>query len=124
MFVKILLKYILGYVRISVEGYYIERFINICTTKQILLWDLKRENAITLHARVEVKNFKALRDICKKTKCKIKIESKNGLPFTIKKYKKRKFFRLSYIEISPSRKSSTTALALPFTSNFCIALEI
>ena len=81
-----------GYVDIKIEGYYIERFINICTTKQILLWDLKRENAITLHARVEVKNFKALRDICKKTKCKIKIESKNGLPFTIKKYKKRKFF--------------------------------
>ena len=29
MFIKILLNYILGYVRITVEGYYIERFINL-----------------------------------------------------------------------------------------------
>ncbi len=36
MFIKILLKYILGYVRITVEGYYIERFINICTTRKYL----------------------------------------------------------------------------------------
>ena len=37
MFIKILLKYILGYVRITVEGYYIERFINICHNNNILL---------------------------------------------------------------------------------------
>ena len=87
-----LLQYVSGYVDIKIEGYYIERFINICTTRQILLWNLKREDSITLHASVEVKNFKALRDICKRTKCKLKIEGKNGLPFTIKKYKKRKVF--------------------------------
>ena len=29
MLIKIWLKYMLGYLRISVEGYYIERFINI-----------------------------------------------------------------------------------------------
>ena len=31
MFVKLLVRILLGYVRIEVEGYYIERFINICT---------------------------------------------------------------------------------------------
>ena len=40
MLIKILLKYILGYVRIAVEGYYIERFINICTTNKILICKL------------------------------------------------------------------------------------
>ena len=29
MLVKILLRYFMGYVRVIVEGYYIERFINI-----------------------------------------------------------------------------------------------
>ena len=37
MLIKILIKYLLGYVRISIEGYYIERFINLCTTNKILL---------------------------------------------------------------------------------------
>ena len=46
MFIKILLKYILGYVRITVEGYYIERFINICTTSKILIWNLKRNKRL------------------------------------------------------------------------------
>ena len=87
-----ILQYVTGYVDIKIEGYYIERFINICTTKQILLWNLKREDSITLHASIEVKNFKELKGICKKTKCKIKIERKKGLPFTIKKYRKRKVF--------------------------------
>ena len=30
MFIKIMLSYVLGYLKLSVEGYYIERFINIC----------------------------------------------------------------------------------------------
>ncbi len=87
-----ILQYVFGYVDIKVEGYYIERFINICTNEQILLWNLQRQDSITLHASVEAKRFKELREICKETKCKIKLEGKNGLPFTIKKYKKRKFF--------------------------------
>ena len=87
-----LLQYVNGYVDIVVEGYYIERFINICTAKQISIWNLRRENSITLHASIEIKNFKRLRAICKKTKCKIKIEKKKGLPFTIRKYRKRKIF--------------------------------
>ena len=28
MFIKIIFNYIIGYIRISIEGYYIERFIN------------------------------------------------------------------------------------------------
>ena len=42
MFLKILFSYLLGYLKISVEGYYIERFINICKTNNITIWNLKR----------------------------------------------------------------------------------
>ena len=89
---KILINYMLGFVDIVVEGYYIERFINICTAKDIFLWNLKRENAVILHARVSVRDFKKLKKICKKTKCKMKIEGKKGVPFILHKYKKRKIF--------------------------------
>ena len=94
-----LLQYMNGYVDIVVEGYYIERFINICTTKQILLWNLKRENSITLNASIDIKRFKELKQICKKTKCKVKIKRKRGLPFIVRKYKKRKIFMILLISI-------------------------
>ena len=87
-----LIQYVSGYVDVVIEGYYIERFINICNTKQILLWNLKRKNSITLYASISIKDFKSLRSICKKTKCKLKIHNKKGIPFTLRKYKKRKIF--------------------------------
>lgn len=87
-----LIQYVSGYVDVVIEGYYIERFINICNTKQILLWNLKRKNSITLYASISIKDFKSLRSICKKTKCKLKIQNKKGIPFTLRKYKKRKIF--------------------------------
>ena len=52
MFFKILIYYILGYVNISVEGYFIERFINICISKNILLWNLKRKKSSFLYANI------------------------------------------------------------------------
>ena len=42
-FAKILLSYIFGYVRIAVEGYYIERFINISINNKILIWIMSNE---------------------------------------------------------------------------------
>ena len=31
----------IGYIRVSIEGYYIERFINICNNKKIIIWNIK-----------------------------------------------------------------------------------
>ena len=87
-----LLEYAIGYVNIVIEGYYIEQFINICNNKQIDLWNIKKENSIKIFANVQIGDFKRLKPICKKTKCKVKIQNKRGLPFVIRKYKKRKFF--------------------------------
>lgn len=92
MFIKIILNYLIGYVSIVVEGYYIERFINICKSKNIYFWNMKREKASILHANVGIKEFKELKAIAKKLKCHLKIERKRGLPFIFNKYKKRKIF--------------------------------
>ena len=92
MFIKIILSYLLGYVRVSVEGYYIERFINICKSKKIIIWNLKRNKDIQLYANVRIEEFKNICRIARKTKCKVKIKNKRGLPFLIHRYKKRKVF--------------------------------
>lgn len=92
MFIKIWLSYILGYLKISIEGYYIERFINICKNDKITIWNLKRNKNIKLTLNVRTSEFKKICKIARKTKCKVKIENKKGLPFLLHKYKKRKIF--------------------------------
>ena len=92
MYFKIILNYILGYVNILVEGYFVEKFINICNKQKIFLWNLKRSKTTIIYANVSIKDFKKLKPIAQKTKCKIKIKSKQGLPFIFNKYKKRKIF--------------------------------
>ena len=99
MLIKIWLKYMLGYLRISVEGYYIERFINICTMNKILIWNLKREKNVKLHLNVGIQDFYRAIKVAKKLQCKVKIEKKRGIPFIINKYKKRKIFLISLIII-------------------------
>ena len=99
MILKILLKYILGYVKIDLEGYYIERFINICISKGIVIWNLKREKFELLHLNVGIDDYKKLREVCKRTNCKIKIKDKKGIPFFMNRYRKRKVFALFSIII-------------------------
>ena len=115
MFFKILFSYLLGYVRITVEGYYIERFINICTTNKIIIWNLKRDKNVRLDLNVRIKDFREVIKIAKKTKCKVNIKNKKGLPFLLHKYKKRKIFALLLIAF---------ICLVMFTSNFVWNIEV
>lgn len=99
MLLKIFIKYIIGYVRIVVEGYYIERFINICTNQNLLIWNLKREKNVRIHLNIGINDFKELSTISKKTKCRVKIESKHGIPFLLNKYRKRKIFLILLVVV-------------------------
>jgi similar to stage IV sporulation protein len=84
--------YIRGYVIIHVEGYFLEKFINICTHRQLFLWDIKRCNNTSLTMKMSIRGFKSLRPITKKTGCRVKIISKRGLPFIFNRYRRRKAF--------------------------------
>ena len=97
MFIKKIINYIYGYLRIVVEGYYIERFINICRNRNYMMWNIKKVNDINIALNTEIKHFKEICKIAKKTQCKISIKAKRGLPFFLNKYKKRKLFALFLI---------------------------
>jgi len=92
MLIKIILSYIFGYLKISIEGYYIERFINICKASKIVIWNLNRDKDIKLYLQTRIHDFKEICKIAKKTKCKVKIINKKGAPFLLHRYKKRKVF--------------------------------
>lgn len=100
MHFKVLLAYFFGYLEIKVEGYFIEKFINNCLRDNIFLWNIKRKKSTIMTCNVGISDLKRMKKILKKTKCRIKIEKKKGLPFTFNKYKKRKIFILLIILIS------------------------
>lgn len=82
-----------GFLRISVSGKGAERFLNLCGYKNIVLWDItKTETGFELY--LSIKAFKELKDIVRKTKVKVVILCKEGLPFFVLNIQKRKIFLL------------------------------
>lgn len=97
MIFKNLESYMSGYLRINIEGYYIERFINICRKENIPVWNIKKEKDIRLTFSIKIKDFKKICKIAKTTKCKLKIKKKKGFPFILNKYRKRRIFAIFLI---------------------------
>lgn len=92
MYIKILIYYILGYVNIVVEGFFIERFINTCISKKIFFWKTNRMKSTVFSANISVRNYKEVVKTAKKCQCRIRITNKKGIPFLLNKYRKRKIF--------------------------------
>lgn len=86
-----LMKFIRGYLKIQVYGFSPERFINLCSNRNILIWGLENQNH-QYEMFLSVRDFKKLKPILKKTNTKLKITERHGLPFFLYKYRKRKMF--------------------------------
>lgn len=90
------LNYIFGYIIVEVYGEKKERFINLIRGKQIAIWKIRDiENGYRFY--MYARDFKQLKDIIRKTRMKIKIKERYGLPFLLFKYRKRKAFALGII---------------------------
>ena len=84
-------KYLKGYLRIRVWGFSPERFMNLCSNKGILLWDIVREGEV-YYMCIDLKGFRALRPIVRKTGTRVAILERYGLPFFLPRLLKRKVF--------------------------------
>jgi similar to stage IV sporulation protein len=91
------IKYLAGYVEIEVSGPFLERFINICTARGIILWDIERLSDTLMRTKISADAFRNLEKPLERTKSKAKILHKAGLPFLLKRYKKRNFALLVII---------------------------
>ncbi|MFR2836495.1 MAG: sporulation protein YqfD [[Clostridium] nexile] len=86
-----IIRYIQGYLLIRVTGYSPERFLNLCSRKQIYLWGLEpKENSYEMF--ITIRGFRKLKPILKKTRTKVTILNRLGLPFFFHRYRKRKVF--------------------------------
>lgn len=90
MILRILL-YVKGYLQITLKGFEAERFLNICAKKGILLWNFKHVEQ-GYECYIGLKDFWSLKPILKKTKMKITILKKQGLPFFLYRNRRRKMF--------------------------------
>ena len=108
-------KFTKGYINIDIEGFFVERFFNLCSNEGIKLWGTQKNRKGVYSTYIAVQDFKKIKTIAKNTKSIIKIRKKKGIPFLIEKYKRRKvFIFLFFIIIS-------TILTL---SNFVWNIEI
>lgn len=91
-----LIKYLRGYVKIKVEGYSPERLLNLCQVHKILLWDVENKG-LSYEMCVSVRDYKKLRPLVRKTRTKIILLEKHGLPFFLYRFRKRKMFFIGMI---------------------------
>lgn len=91
-----IIRYLKGYVKIKVWGYSPERFMNLCTNRGIILWGLAGYGGYyTMY--VSLPDFFAIRDIVRKTRTKVAVLERCGLPFFMQDVKRRKMFAAGII---------------------------
>lgn len=92
MFLRGTYNYAVGYAKIQIEGYFVERFINLCMNRNIEVWDITRlyDGIITL--KIKNHDLSKIDEIANITKSNVTVLEQNGLPYMAKKYQKRKIF--------------------------------
>ncbi len=75
---------------IRIEGFFVERVINKAMSRKMLFWNIKRDKSTIVYINVGSENFAEFLKIATENQCKVEVLKEAGLPFLIKKYKKRK----------------------------------
>ncbi len=86
-----LIRYFRGYVKIKIIGYAPERFLNLCASRHIIIWNLERQGE-EYTCCMTLQGFLQLRKITRKTKTTIHIQEKHGFFSFMRFLNKRKFF--------------------------------
>ena len=104
-----------GYLTIRAEGVFLERFLNLCTRRELDIWNVRRMGAETLVAEISLASFRKLRSACYRTKTRVQIVKRKGLPFFLHRYRKRKFALIGLI---------LAVLFLWYTSNHIMGITV
>ena len=96
LFIKIF-RFLTGYVLVTVEGFFLEKFTNLCAINNLPFWDIRRFGNAKLVGRTTISGFKKMRHEAKKCGCRIYLSKKRGTPFWMHRYRKRKIFIVGVI---------------------------
>lgn len=131
MFFVVLIRFLTGYVTFCGRAGFTERFINLCSRDGIPLWNLKSDSG-GFSACTTVKGYKNIRSAARRSGVRLKIKTRNGLPFFLDRYKYRwgmvvgaVFFvmmlsflstRIWYVEVSGNERFSSDSIIEVFDS--------
>lgn len=82
--------FIKGYMVIYAEGFFCERFLNICMRRGIYLWNVRRMGENRICACISIQGFREIRQVARKTRTHITVRRRYGLPFLMHRYRRRK----------------------------------
>ena len=83
--------YIFGFLFIELTGYSPERFFNMCNVHRIELWKINNTGH-SYRFFMTVKGFRNIKSLVRKSKVKLRIVKKFGLPFFLYRNRKRKLY--------------------------------
>lgn len=84
-------KYFRGFLLVRLSGYSPERFLNLCSNHNILIWDLTNQRDY-YEFHISIAGYRKLKPLLRKTKTRIVILKRIGFPFFLYRYRKRKLF--------------------------------
>ena len=85
------LRFLRGYYKLHISGYSPERFMNLCRLNGIILWDIIPKEDYYC-CKISLSDYPFISSFLQKTKVKADIQKEYGLPFFMRKNRKRKIF--------------------------------
>lgn len=83
-----LLRYLKGYVEFIVRSGPVERFLNLCVSRRLPVWDCRKTDG-ALTGRTTISGYKGMSEFAHKAGVCPKITRRHGLPFLLRRYRKR-----------------------------------
>ena len=90
------MKWINGYLLVELKGPSPERFLNLCRMKELYTWDINCDKN-QYNFCINIKDFKALKPVVRKTKTIPFIKQRIGLPFYANKVRGRFGFMVGFL---------------------------
>ncbi len=87
LFIK-LVRFFFGYIRITLSGAYPERFLNLCATNGIAVWNVRRKGE-AMECVMFSRDFRHIRRFRRRCGVKVHIKRRRGMPFIVHRYRKR-----------------------------------
>ena len=86
-------RWIKGYIKVRVRGNNVERFVNLCRNRGMLLWNIywdREQNCF--YFRIGLRDFYSLRPIARKCRVRVVVLERFGMPFILAAMRKRGSF--------------------------------
>lgn len=78
-----------GCLTVCADGPFTERLINICMHRGMPIWDIKHIGSARIVFKTDIPSFRSIRTPAKRTKSRVRILKRHGLPFIIHRYRHR-----------------------------------